>query len=133
MCLCYLVPAKVRTSHDPTIEEILRAFREAPSASAREVPEAAAQRLDPADFWPSVVPLCGYLLFVGLWAIGQYYSDCERGSSNFCETTATSSTRTAPGLWGAALQALRHLRISLRVLWGGGLRSLFWPDGFAQR
>jgi len=29
-----IVPAKVRTSYGPTSEEILRAFREAPSASA---------------------------------------------------------------------------------------------------
>lgn len=99
----FIVPAKVRRSHGPTIEEILRAFREAPSASAREVPRAAAQRLDPADTWTFVVPLCGYLRFVGFRAIGQDCSDCERGSPNLCETTATSSTRTAPGLRGAAL------------------------------
>ena len=40
MCLCYLVPAKVRTSYGPTTEEILRAYREGPNASAREEPKA---------------------------------------------------------------------------------------------
>ncbi len=36
------VTAKVRTSHGCKSEAILREFREAPNASAREVPKAAA-------------------------------------------------------------------------------------------
>lgn len=91
-----IVPAKVRTSHGPTSEEIVRAFRVAPSTSAHQAPKApaATQRLDAVDIRPSVVPLCSYLLTVGFRAIGQDFSDCERGSPNLCETTATSSTRT---------------------------------------
>ncbi len=62
------VPDKVRTSHDPTSETILRAFRERPNTSAREAPKAPAapQRLGAADVRASVVPLCSQLLLVGL-------------------------------------------------------------------
>ena len=64
------VPAKVHTSHGVRGEEILRAFREGPNASAREAPKAPAatttQQLDAVGIWASVVPLCSQLLFVGL-------------------------------------------------------------------
>jgi hypothetical protein len=65
------VTAKVRTNHGPTTEEILRGYREGPSASAREEPKApAAQRLAAADIRLSVVPLGSQFLSVGLRAGG---------------------------------------------------------------
>ena len=99
------VPAKVRTSYGVRGEEILRACREGTNAPAREAPRApvATQRLAPADIRDSVVSLCSHLLTIGLRAIGHDYRDCERGSSNLCETSRTSSTRTEPGRTGAAL------------------------------
>jgi len=131
-----IVPAKVRTSHGPTTEEILQAYCEGPNASTREEPKAPAtttQRLAAADIRTSVVPLGSQFLSVGLRAIGQGYDDCVRGSPNLCETTATSGTRTSPSRRGAALRAPRHLPVSRRDPWGDGLRSLFWRDGLTQR
>ncbi len=67
------VTAKVRTSHGPTTEEILQAYREGPNASAREEPKAPAtttRRLAAADIRLSVLPLGSQLLSVGLRAIG---------------------------------------------------------------
>ena len=80
-------------------------FREGPSASAREEPKAPAttQRLAAADIRPSIMPLGSHLRSVEPWAIGQGYSDCERGSPDPCETTATSSTRTNPSRGGVEI------------------------------
>ena len=129
------VPAKVHTSHGVRGEEILRAFREEPNASAREAPKASAatttQQLAAADIRASVVPLRSQLLSMELRAIGQVYGDYEGGSPNLCQTSPTSSTRTNPSRRGAAIQAPSHPRVSRRDLWGGGLRSLFWRGGFA--
>ena len=100
------------TSHGTTTEQILRACREEPGTSVRGEPEAPAtttQRLA-ADIRPSIMPLGGQLLSVELRAIGQGYSDCERGSPDLCETTATSSTLTNPSRRGAAIWAPWHLR-----------------------
>jgi hypothetical protein len=61
----------VLTSHGPRTEENLRAFREEPSAPAREEPKATTtQRLAAADIRPSVVPVGSQYLSVGLRAIG---------------------------------------------------------------
>jgi hypothetical protein len=65
--------AKVRTSHGPTTEENLRAFRARPSAPAREEPKApttTTQGLAAADIRLSVVSVGSQLLSVGLRAIG---------------------------------------------------------------
>ena len=131
------VPDKVHTSHGVRVEEILRAFGEAPNASAREAPKAPAatttQQLAAAGMWHSGVPLCSQQLLVGLRATGQDCSDCDRGSPNLYQTSTTSSTHTEPGRRGAAPQAPRHLQVSRRSSWGSGLRSLFWLGGFAER
>jgi len=63
------VTAKVRTSHGPTTEGILQAYREGPNASARQEPKApATQSLAAADIRPSVIPFCSQFLSVGLRA-----------------------------------------------------------------
>jgi hypothetical protein len=64
-----IVPAKVRTSHGPTTEEILQGCREGSNASAREEPKAPATtppRLAAADIRLSVVPPGSRLLSMGL-------------------------------------------------------------------
>ena len=64
------VTAKVRTSHGPTLEGILQAYREGPNASARQKPEApATQSLAAADIQPSVFPVCSQFFSVGLRAL----------------------------------------------------------------
>jgi hypothetical protein len=67
------VTAKVRTSHGPTTEEILQAYREGPNASAREeskAPPTTTQRLAAADIRATVVSPGSQLLSVELRAIG---------------------------------------------------------------
>src|SRR5918994_1751143 len=127
--------ATVRTSHVPTHAENLRAFRESPRAAACEPPEAhaAPQGLDAADAWPSVVP-CSWCLFaVAFRAVGRDQSDRERGSSKFCGSATSPGARTNPISGGAGFRVTGYLRISRGNIRGGGLRSLFWRDGFAQR
>ena len=112
---------------------VSRRCRESPSASARGALQAATRGLGTADIWASVVPLCGYLFTMGFRRIGQDHSDCDRGSPNLCETTATPITRTNPGRSGAAHRAPGHLQVSRGEIRDDRLRSPFWPDGFAQR
>src|SRR5918998_355393 len=99
-----IVPATVRTNHGWTSEEILRAFREAPSASARGAPEVeATQGFGAAGIWPSAVPVCSCLLSTEFRAIARDYTDCECGASDLCETTATPGTLTGQSRRKAAL------------------------------
>ena len=84
-----IVPYRVRASYGPTRQKILRPFRESPSASARGAPQAATRGLGTAGIWASVVPLCGYSFTMGFRRIGQDHGDCDRGSPDLCETTAT--------------------------------------------
>ena len=138
-----VVPAKVCTSHGVRGEGISGEFGASPNASASKDPTAATtHRASTTDIQPSVGPLRSHLRSVGLRAVGQDYSACERGSPNLCGTSKTSttsrtsstpSTRTRPHLQGAALEASGHLQVSRRNPRGGDLRPLLRQDGLTQR